>query len=299
MMWDSKGSRVTRSTWQRLRLFVAVVGTSAVIGGCYSASQRTGEAVGWPLLADGVVAASISAVIVGMEHFAAKHWERLRRLPASAAMLVRAAAYAAVAVVSVLVFPRLFFDAPFSVMRDGLLRSMGSALWMTFVLGALTTIVQLLGPGVVGKLLTGYYHRPREERRIVMFLDLAGSTRIAEQIGNVRFHALLADVFERLSTIVTDWGGAVYRYVGDQLIATWHVGPPADNADAVSCVFACAEALTMSRLLMRRRHGVIPSFRASIHLGTLVVGEIGGFKREISFIGEAMNVAARLDVSFH
>ncbi len=168
-----------------------------------------------------MVAASISAIIFGVELFAATHWNRLRRLPLSAVMLTRTAAYAAVAVVAVLVFPRLLFGAPFSITRDGLYRSVGSALWMTFVLGAVTTIVQLLGPGVVGKLLTGYYHRPREERRIVMFLDLADSTRIAEQIGNVRFHALLADVFERLSAIVTDWGGAVYRYVGDQLIAAW------------------------------------------------------------------------------
>lgn len=286
---------MTRSTLQRLRLFVAIIAASAVMGGCYSLSQEPGEAIAWPLLVGGTVGASISAIIFGMELFAASHWERLRRLPLALAILTRTAAYAAIVVAGLLVFPWLFFDAAFSVTREGFSRSVVSALWMTFALGAVMTIVQLIGPGVLGKLLIGRYHRPREEQRVVMFLDLVGSTRIAEQIGNVRFHALLADVFGRLSTIVTDWGGEVHRYVGDQLIATWRVGRPVDNARAIACVFGCTEALTMAQLAMRRRHGVSPSFRASVHLGTLVAGEIGGFKREISYIGEAMNTAARLE----
>jgi adenylate cyclase len=286
---------MTRSTLQRLRLLVAIIAASAVMGACYGFSPEPGEAVVWPLLTGGTIGASISSVIFGMELFAARHWAGLRRLPVSIAFLARTAAYAAVVVATMLVLPWLFFDAAFSVTRDGFAGSVVSSLWMTFVLSGVMTIVQLIGPGVLGKLLIGHYHRPREEQRIVMFLDLAGSTRIAEQIGNVRFHALLADVFGRLSTIVTDWGGEVHRYVGDQLIATWRVGNPADNARPVACVFACADALTKAELTMKRRHGVSPRFRVSVHLGTLVAGEIGGFKREISYIGEAMNTAARLE----
>jgi adenylate cyclase len=128
-----------------------------------------------------------------------------------------------------------------------------------------------------------------------MFLDLADSTRIAERLGNLRFHALLADVFARLSVIVTDWGGDVHRYVGDGLIATWPVGTSADNARAVGCLHQCAEALRRARPAMERSYGASPGFRAGIHCGALVIGEIGGFKREISYLGEAMNTAARLE----
>ena len=78
--------------------------------------------------------------------------------------------------------------------------------------------------------LTGRYYYPREEERIVLFLDLVDLTSIAERIGNVRFHAMLSETFTRLSQVVTDFGGEVYRYVGDALIATWPLGTPEENA---------------------------------------------------------------------
>ena len=144
-------------------------------------------------------------------------------------------------------------------------------------------------------LLTGRYYRPREEQRIVLFLDLVGSTSIAERMGNVGFHALLSEVFTRLSRVVTDHGGEVHRYVGDMLIATWPVGNTDDNARPIRCLFACEDTLEAARAELLARHGQAPGFRAGLHLGTLVAGEIGGFKQEITFIGDAMNTAARLE----
>ena len=46
---------------------------------------------------------------------------------------------------------------------------------------------------------------------------------------------------------------------------------------------------------MERNYGARLGFRAGIHCGALVIGEIGGFRREISYLGEAMNTAARLE----
>jgi adenylate cyclase len=165
----------------------------------------------------------------------------------------------------------------------------------TFLFVSLTSIAQLIGPNVLASLLTGRYYHPREEQRIVLFLDLVGSTAIAEGIGNVRFHALLSETFTRLSRVVTDFGGEVYRYVGDALLATWPLGTPEDNARPIRCLFACRDALDAARSDLLRRHGHVPGFRASIHSGPLVAGEIGGFKREIALVGEAMNTAARLE----
>ena len=135
----------------------------------------------------------------------------------------------------------------------------------TFVFVSLTSIVQLIGPNVLGSLLTGRYYHPREEQRIVVFLDLVGSTGIAEDIGNVRFHALLSETFTRLSRIVTDFGGEVHRYVGDALIATWPLGTPQENARPIQCLFACRDALDAARPDLLRRHGHVPGFRAGIH----------------------------------
>ena len=40
--------------------------------------------------------------------------------------------------------------------------------------------------------------------------------------------------------------------------------------------------------------GLVPEFRAGVHLGDVSVGEIGGRRRQISLFGDTMNVAARL-----
>jgi adenylate cyclase len=182
-----------------------------------------------------------------------------------------------------------------SPFRPGIVTDLVFSIAATFLFVSLTSIAQLIGPNVLGSLLTGRYYRPREEQRIVLFLDLVGSTGIAEDIGNVRFHALLSETFTRLSRVVTDFGGEVHRYVGDALIATWPLGTPEDNARPIRCLFACQDALDAARSDLLRRHGHVPGFRASIHSGPLVAGEIGGFKREIALLGEAMNTAARLE----
>jgi adenylate cyclase len=38
----------------------------------------------------------------------------------------------------------------------------------------------------------------------------------------------------------------------------------------------------------------VPSFRASLHYGEIVAGEIGDVRREIAYVGDTLNVAARL-----
>jgi hypothetical protein len=57
------------------------------------------------------------------------------------------------------------------------------------------TLSRLLGTGILVSLFTGRYHHPREEERIVLFLDVKGSTRLAERLGDKRFHRFLNRVF--------------------------------------------------------------------------------------------------------
>ena len=239
----------------------------------------------------------ISSCIIGFELFG-EAWlfeRRGRRLPLVAAMLLRTVAYGVVIMAALLVVPWLYSGDDLSPFRPGIVNDVAFSIAATFVFVSLTSIAQLIGPNVLASLLTGRYYNPREEQRIVLFLDLVGSTGIAERIGNVGFHALLSDTFTRLSRVVTDCGGEVHRYVGDALIATWPLGTPEQNARPIRCLFACRDALAAARSDLLRRHGHVPGFRAGIHSGPLVAGEIGGFKREIALLGDAMNTAARLE----
>ena len=80
---------------------------------------------------------------------------------------------------------------------------------------------RLLGRGVLVSLLLGRYHRPREEVRIFLLVDLRDSSRIAEELGNMRYLAFLKRFIADISTSAIRFGGRIYRYVGDQVILTW------------------------------------------------------------------------------
>jgi adenylate cyclase len=289
---------LTRSTTERLRLLAVIVVASAVAGSLYSITQAPPD-VSWlqPAATGAIIGAVVSSCIIGFELFGARRlFERGgRQLPLIVAVLLRTAVYGVAIIAALLVFPWLIFGASLSPFRPGMARDVLFSFAATFVFVSLMSIIQLIGPNVLGKLLIGRYYQPREEARIILFLDLTGSTGIAERIGNVRFHALLAETFTRLSRIVIDLGGEVHRYVGDALIATWRVGAPEENARSIQCLIACQDAMATVRPDVLHRYGEAPEFRAGLHLGPLVVAEIGDFKREITYLGDAMNTAARIE----
>jgi adenylate cyclase len=283
---------------QRLRLLALMVASSAAAGSLYAVVQAPPDFSWFIEVATGAtIGSAISSCIIGFELFgAARLFERGgRRLPLLAAMVLRTIVYGVVIMAALLVVPWVYSGEQPSPLRPGIVGDIVFSIAATFAFVALTSIAQLIGPKVLGSLLTGRYYRPREEQRIVLFLDLVGSTGIAERIGNVRFHALLSETFTRVSRVVTDFGGDVHRYVGDALIATWPLGTPPENARPICCLFACRDALEAARSDLARHHGHFPEFRAGIHWGPLVAGEIGGFKREIALVGDAMNTAARIE----
>jgi adenylate cyclase len=69
------------------------------------------------------------------------------------------------------------------------------AMLASIVVNILFAVNQLLGPGVLFNFLIGRYRRPQREERLFLFLDICHSTTIAEQIGDLKFHAYLDDFF--------------------------------------------------------------------------------------------------------
>ena len=82
---------------------------------------------------------------------------------------------------ALLVVPWAYQGVEPSPFRPGMVSDVVFSIAATFVFVSLTSIAQLIGPNVLASLLTGRYYHPREEQRIVLFLDLVGSTGIAER----------------------------------------------------------------------------------------------------------------------
>ncbi len=154
---------------------------------------------------------------------------------------------------------------------------------------------RLLGRGVLVGLILGRYHRPRQEVRIFLFVDLRSSTQIAEQLGNLRYHAFLKRFVDDVSTSATRHGGDVHRFVGDEVVLTWTERKGLQDAACVQAVFAMADAIEQSSGDYLADFGAVPSFWAGLHMGPVVTGEIGTVKHEIVYMGDTPNTAARIE----
>jgi adenylate cyclase len=169
--------------------------------------------------------------------------------------------------------------------------SLAAALVFNFFL----MLNRMLGQNVLGAFVTGRYHRPREEERIFLFADLVGSTAMAERLGNARFHRLLNDVIMDLTEPVLEARGEIHAYVGDEVIATWPLKRGLENAACVRCCLGIQERLAERAPAYRRAYGVEPRLRMALHAGPVIAGEMGDVKRQIVFLGDAVNAAARLE----
>ncbi len=152
----------------------------------------------------------------------------------------------------------------------------------------------LLGRGVLVGLILGRYHRPREEVRAFLLIDLRGSTQIATRLGNLRYHAFLSRFISDVSASVVRYRGEVHRYVGDEVILTWTADEGLRSAGCVRAVFAISDTLQAAGTAYEADFGVVPSFWAGLHLGPVVTGEIGTIKHEIAFLGDTLNAASRI-----
>ena len=158
-----------------------------------------------------------------------------------------------------------------------------------------TQLNLLMGRGVLLRLVLGRYHRPREETRVFMFIDLRGSTQATERLGNLRYHALLRRFIADITPAIMRSGGEIHRYVGDQVIVAWKRDRALRDAACIRCHFAMTRALEEKRHDYDKTFGVVPSFWAGLHMGKVVTGEIGAAKHEIVYLGDTMNATARIE----
>jgi adenylate cyclase len=188
------------------------------------------------------------------------------------------------------------FPAPYEagvlmpVQRRDVLFSVAASFVFTFMFD----MNRLLGQNVLLNFITGRYHRPRVEERVFLFIDMEGSTGFAERLGALAFHRLLNRFVIDLSGPIVAARGEIHRYVGDELIATWKLADGIAEARCVHACFAALERLSALALTYQREFGAAVNFRAGLHCGPVVTGEMGSVKKEIVFLGDTVNTAARI-----
>ena len=132
----------------------------------------------------------------------------------------------------------------------------------------------LLGPGVLFAFVVGRYYHPRREERILLFIDMRASTTIAERLGEERFLDFLNRFITDLSLAIAEAGGEIHKYVGDEIIATWTMEAGLNEAACVRACFAALDGLAASGPAYERDFGCRADFRAGLHCGSVVIGEL-------------------------
>ncbi|HKY61166.1 MAG TPA: adenylate/guanylate cyclase domain-containing protein [Gemmatimonadota bacterium] len=168
---------------------------------------------------------------------------------------------------------------------------------MSLLVNAVIEVGQLLGFGVLRDLVTGRYHRPRREERVFLLIDMKSSTVLAERLDDLAYHRLLNRFFRDVTDAALDHGASVHKYVGDEAILTWRAEDALTQARCVLCAFAVRKRILSKAAEYEERFDVVPEYRAALHIGTVVAGEMGDLKREIAFVGDTLNTAARLLVA--
>ncbi len=156
-------------------------------------------------------------------------------------------------------------------------------------------IDSFLGRGMLIKLLFGIYHKPQKKDKIFMFLDVKSSTNLAEKTGDISFLALLQDFFFDLNEAAAEHNGEIYKYVGDEAIVVWNIDNPDKNIRCIDFFYSLKEKITARQNHYMKKYGVLPEFKAGVHCGRVVMGEIGMEKKEITYMGDVINTAARIE----
>ena len=155
-------------------------------------------------------------------------------------------------------------------------------------------------PAVVRQLLAdpSAVHLGGETREIsVVFADIRGYTRLAEQLAPDELVRVLNSYLNVLTEAIWQEEGTVTMFIGDALMAIFNAPLPQPDhaARAVRAAWAMREAL--------RRHaedatvvGASVEYGVGVHTGLAVVGNIGARDRLQNYtaIGDAVNTAQRL-----
>lgn len=219
--------------------------------------------------------------------------KRLRRLPLIWYFVFRVVFYFVI-IVGGLIISRVAistngfsFDATF---RDSLV----FALSMSAIANLAFQIGLLLGFRTLSNLVTGRYAKPKAEQRVFLLIDMKNSTGLAEKLGPIRFHELLNNFFRDVADAALECGAEIHKYVGDEAILTWPQGKAVADGICLACPFVARQHIADNAGQYRRRFDALPEFRAALHCGEIVAGEIGDVRREIAYVGDTLNVAARL-----
>ena len=135
---------------------------------------------------------------------------------------------------------------------------------------------------------------------VIWYSDMRRSTALADSLPRETFLGILNNYFNCTAGAVLDHGGEVLQFIGDAVLAIFHVDGIDDRARAASIALAAARDAEkrLAEINAKRMESGEQSldFGLALHLGELMFGNIGVPERvDFSVIGPTVNEVARLE----
>ncbi len=138
----------------------------------------------------------------------------------------------------------------------------------------------------------------RAQPVVVMFVDIVGFTKMAEQDAPEKVVKFLREFHSRMETAVFDHQGTLDKFLGDGLMITFGTPnvSPDDAKNAVECALAMQESMAEWNAA-RAQRGLKPvQLSIGMHCGEVILGDIGSERRlEFAVLGDVVNVSSRLE----
>ncbi len=142
--------------------------------------------------------------------------------------------------------------------------------------------------------LLGRYERPVAEERVVLTMDLVGSTGLAERLGDLRYYRFLNHTYSLMTDAVLRNEADIHKYIGDEVIFTWPMRVGLRQSNALDLYFDITARIKAHESDLLLEYGVVPRYRAALHGGRMISAQVGHIKRTVDLSGDVMNSVSRM-----
>ena len=132
----------------------------------------------------------------------------------------------------------------------------------------------------------------------VVNFDMRGFTKLAQELAPDDALELLAEYQHVIVPVIQDAGGAIDKFLGDGIMATFGASQSSESfaADALRAIEKCFDALEPWRAARLSNAQPCPRVGAALATGPVIFGAIGDESRlEYTVIGDAVNLSAKLE----